>query len=127
MGGMETHDSPIPVWLRPAMALSTLLFAGVLAVAWFRAPWCDSLGTVLSHLARARDLSRPCDIGYGIALGVFPSGLGTLAGWGFHAWSRHVAGRPLFPSWLLPLLGALSGLAPLLLWWAAATFLGTEG
>ena len=90
-------------------------------------PWCDVLGTALSHLVDTWGVGATYSVGYGVALGAVPAGLGAIAGWVCHALARCVAGRAVFPAWVLPLIGALGGIAPCVLWWTAVTFFGAEG
>ena len=114
-------------WQRLATALGAAGGGFGLAVAWANRPWCDVLGTALSHLFGAWGVGNAYSVGYGVAFGAVPAGFGAIAGWVCHAWARCLAGRAVFPAWVLPFIGALDGIAPAAWWWMAVTFFGAEG
>ena len=98
-----------------------------LTVVWFNKPWGDVVYTALSHLFVAWGVGNAYSVAGWVALGAVPAGLGAITGWAFHVWARCFAGRAVFPAWVLPLIGALGGIAPAVWCWTAITFFGAEG
>ena len=114
------------VWQRLGAALGAAVGGFGLAVVWANRPWCDVLGTALSHLFVGWGMRQAYSVGYGVAYGAVPAGFGAISGWMCHAWARRLAGRAVSPAWVLPLVGALGGIAPGVLWWTAVTFFDVE-